>query len=154
MRTRQEPHVTGPSTGVEGRLGDPDETDDPDLGWLYTHPRVLVVDDDEDTRDLVAAMVRSRGMSVVTAPDGPSGVEAAMSGPFDVIIVDVVMPGVDGIEVLHEIHAHVDSTVPVVTMTAQPRRAPKSTSLGQGAVAHLRKPLQRSVLIDVIDKLL
>ncbi|WP_158221109.1 response regulator [Kineosporia sp. R_H_3] len=115
---------------------------------------MLVVDDDEDTRDLVAAMVRSRGMSVVTAPDGPSGVEAAMSGPFDVIIVDVVMPGVDGIEVLHEIHAHVDSTVPVVTMTAQPRRAPKSTSLGQGAVAHLRKPLQRSVLIDVIDKLL
>lgn len=123
-----------------------------DLGWLYTHPQVLVVDDDEDVRDLVCAIVESRGLETVQAEDGSAALIAAMQRPFDVIIMDLIMPGADGHEICRQMVDKVlDRGTPVIMMTADRKPVHRSESYQAGAVAHLTKPIRREELLRLVD---
>ena len=70
---------------------------------LMDKRRILVVDDEEKIRSLVASYLRSDGFDVVEASDGPSAVAAVSERKPDLVVLDILMPGMDGIEALDEI---------------------------------------------------
>lgn len=95
--------------------------------------RILVVDDTADTRELFALYFRSRGFRVETASDGRAAIDAAHRLRPDVIIMDVAMPGLDGISAAREIQQDPRTVgIPVVLLTAYPIRAIKGGALETG----------------------
>jgi CheY-like chemotaxis protein len=96
--------------------------------------RILVVDDTADTRELFALYFKSRGFTVETAHDGRAAVDAARRLQPDVIVMDVAMPGLDGIRATEEIRRDARTVdIPVVFLTAYPIRAIKGGALEMGA---------------------
>jgi CheY-like chemotaxis protein len=114
-------------------------------------PRVLVVDDDETERDLVAMFLRTAGLAVLTASDGDEALRLARAAPFDAAVIDVVMPGIDGWETCRQLTQMFGAeTVPVVIMTGLPASQALARSFDEGAVAHVCKPVRRSVLVSTL----
>jgi DNA-binding NtrC family response regulator len=108
--------------------------------------RILVIDDDEAVRDSMARMLRGAGYSVETAPTGEEGVAAARGNVFDVILSDMRMPGISGIEVLQRLRAqHVDSAFIVMTGFGTVDTAVEAMKLG--AVDFVQKPFFRDELL-------
>jgi two-component system cell cycle response regulator DivK len=102
---------------------------------------ILVVDDTSDTRDIYSLYLSSKGFKVPTARDGISGLEAASVHQPDVIVMDLSMPGVDGIEATRRLKADPrTSHIPVVLLTAYPLNAVQGGALEAGADDFLTKP--------------
>ncbi|MEO1338763.1 MAG: response regulator, partial [Myxococcota bacterium] len=78
---------------------------------------ILVIDDDARIRDLVAEYLSSRGFSVLTAEDGEQGLAKASGGGIDLIVLDVMMPGKDGFEVVRDLRKR--AATPVIMLTAR-----------------------------------
>jgi len=113
---------------------------------------VLVVDDDPGLRELLAEYLGSRGFAVRTAVDGPSGLRAAQSSDLDVVILDVMLPGLDGIGVLRELRTV--SQVPVVMLTARGDDVDRIVGLELGADDYLPKPFNPRELVARIEAVL
>src|SRR3954467_4149560 len=103
--------------------------------------RVLVVEDDPHIRELVVLHLGLEGLHTVSAADGTEGLRAARSEPFDLIILDVMLPGLDGITVLRAIRreGHLKD-VPVLMLTARREESDKVTGLERGAGDYRTKP--------------
>jgi CheY-like chemotaxis protein len=96
--------------------------------------RILVVDDTADTRELFTLYFRSRGFTVETASDGRAAIDAAHRLHPDVIVMDVAMPGLDGISATREMKQDPHTVdIPVVILTAYPISAIKGGALETGA---------------------
>jgi CheY-like chemotaxis protein len=96
--------------------------------------RILVVDDTADTREMYALYFRSRGFTVETASNGHSAIDAAHRWHPDVIVMDVAMPGLDGISATRAIKQDPHTVdIPVVLLTAYPIRAIKGGALEMSA---------------------
>jgi DNA-binding response OmpR family regulator len=108
--------------------------------------RVLVVEDDRYIRELVAMELEHRGLEVLCVPDGPSGLEAADRFRPDVVVLDVMLPGLDGVGVLKRLRAG-GSRVPVVMLTARDGPTDKVHSLDLGADDYLTKPFHVEELL-------
>ena len=78
---------------------------------------VLVIDDEEIMREILGTLLERQGYSVRLATNGQEGLDLARSLPFDAVIVDVMMPGIDGLAVLDELKK-LDEELPVVMITA------------------------------------
>jgi len=108
---------------------------------------VLVVDDDENNRDLLTRRLRRLGYEVVMAHDGESALDIIGRTPFDVILLDVMMPGIDGFEVLRRIRATRPATdLPVIMATAKDHSEDVVHALGLGANDYVTKPLDFPVV--------
>ena len=84
--------------------------------------RILVVDDEPDIRELVRLNLEIEGHDPVLVPDGQSALDALEQGGIDLVLLDVMMPGIDGWEVLRRVKGHSDPTVsevPVIMLTAR-----------------------------------
>jgi DNA-binding response OmpR family regulator len=103
-----------------------------------TERRVLVVEDERTIAEAVAARLRAEGFTVQTAGDGPSAVEAARRTPPDAIVLDVMLPGFDGLEVCRRIQA--ERAVPVLMLTARDDETDLLVGLAVGADDYLTKP--------------
>jgi DNA-binding response OmpR family regulator len=114
--------------------------------------RVLVVDDDATIADAVAARLRSEGFEVTTAADGPGAVAAAEEGRPDLVVLDVMLPGLDGLEVCRRIRALSD--VPVLMLTARAEETDLLVGLGVGADDYLGKPFSMRELVARVHALL
>jgi CheY-like chemotaxis protein len=102
---------------------------------------ILVVDDISDTREMYSLYLSGRGFKVPTASDGLSGLDAACTHRPDVIVMDLSMPGVDGIEATRRLKADPrTSHIPVLLLTAYPLHAVKGGALETGADDLLTKP--------------
>ena len=102
---------------------------------------ILVVDDTSDTRDIYSLYLTGRGFKVPTARDGLSGLDAACTHQPDVIVMDLSMPGVDGIEATRRLKADPrTSHIPVLLLTAYPLHAVQGGALEAGADDFLTKP--------------
>ncbi len=101
-------------------------------------PTVLVVDDEPRILRFVRAELESAGYRVLTAPDGNSALEAAETDSPDLIVLDVIMPGLDGFEVLRRLRGR--WSVPVILLTARGSDADKVRGLDLGADDYLTKP--------------
>ena len=105
----------------------------PDLGEL------LVVDDEPFLRDAVAASLRFLGFEVTTADTGTGALRLARSRPFDLVVMDVMLPDTDGFEVVRRLRGE-GSRVPVIFLTARDTEADKVTGLTLGGDDYVTKP--------------
>jgi DNA-binding response OmpR family regulator len=100
--------------------------------------RILLVEDERTIAEAVAARLRAEGYTVQIAGDGPSAVEAARQTPPDAIVLDVMLPGFDGLEVCRRIQA--ERPVPVLMLTARDDESDLLVGLAVGADDYLTKP--------------
>jgi DNA-binding response OmpR family regulator len=114
--------------------------------------RVLVVDDDPTIADSVAVRLRAESFDVETAPDGPAAISAFESGHPDLVVLDVMLPGLDGIEVCRRIQAQ--RPVPVLMLTARAEETDMVIGLGVGADDYLTKPFSMRELVARVHALL
>ena len=105
-------------------------------------PRILVVDDQPINVQLLKRKLEKEGMEVLTASNGLDALEAVTSGKPDLILLDVMMPDMDGIEVCQRLQAHEETrSVPVIFITARTSKEGKLEGLGAGAVDYITKPI-------------
>jgi two-component system response regulator HydG len=109
-------------------------------------PRILIIDDDDGVRDSLGRMLRSAGYTVETAESGEEGLAAARGNAYDVILSDMRMPGISGIDVLQRLREkHVDSAFIVMTGFGTIDTAVEAMKLG--AVDFVQKPFLRDELL-------
>jgi two-component system response regulator CpxR len=113
----------------------PVKTDKPG-DWPAT--RILVVDDDVELCELVQQYLQSQGFQVDAVHDGTTGLESALSNHFALVILDVMLPGLRGFEVLRRIRA--TSSIPVIMLTAHGEDVDRIVGLEIGADDYLPKP--------------
>jgi PAS domain S-box-containing protein len=118
--------------------------------------RLLLVEDSEASQLVAAAMLRKAGYEVDLARDGETAVEAAASGSYDAILMDVRMPGLDGYEATRRIRAldGLAGRVRILALTASAMPGGVQRSLAAGMDAHLTKPVDRAGLLGAIAALL
>jgi two-component system alkaline phosphatase synthesis response regulator PhoP len=107
--------------------------------------KILVVDDEQGIVDLVTAYLRQEGLEVHAAVDGPSGLKAARSLKPDLVVLDVMLPGMDGIEVLSRLRRESDAYV--ILLTARSEETDKIVGLSVGADDYLTKPFSPRELV-------
>jgi EAL domain-containing protein (putative c-di-GMP-specific phosphodiesterase class I) len=112
--------------------------------------RVLVVDDERDLLDVVGTMLAEAGWQVDTAGNGREALGFVDSGRYDVVLSDIDMPGMTGVELLREIRGR-DLDVPVLLITGHPRVDTAVEALEHGALRYLRKPLRERDLLSAVD---
>jgi DNA-binding response OmpR family regulator len=115
-------------------------------------PRVLVVDDDDDIRTLVAELLQRAGLDVDQASDGRAGLRAFHQSPPDLVVLDVSMPGLDGWQTLERIRDLSD--VPVMMLTARGAELERVRGLQAGADDYMVKPFGRQELVARVQALL
>jgi len=118
---------------------------------LARRTSVLLVDDDPNVLRSVGRVLRQRGYDVTTATNGRDAVGIVDNGSFDVVVSDIAMPGMDGIQLLREVRTH-DLHVPVVLITGAPAVSTAVQALELGAFSYLTKPIAISEVEAVIDK--
>jgi CheY-like chemotaxis protein len=117
--------------------------------------RVLVIDDEEAIRLLCRVNLEAEGMSVDEAADGRTGLERARTGSPDVILLDVMMPGLDGWQVAEELVGDERTRqIPIVFLTARADFRDRERGLEAGGIAYLTKPFNPVELARLIDDLL
>jgi EAL domain-containing protein (putative c-di-GMP-specific phosphodiesterase class I) len=112
---------------------------------------VLLVDDDPAVLRAVGRSLRSRGYAVVTAQNGEEATRHIGESAFDVILSDIGMPGIDGIQLLREVREH-DLNVPVILITGEPAVSTAVQALEYGAFHYLTKPIGNDALEAVLEK--
>src|SRR5215468_8254955 len=114
-------------------MADPAAVQPPDHGGL------LVVDDEPFLRDAVAASLRFLGFEVTTAQTGAEALRLARDRPFDLVVLDVMLPDTDGFEVITRLRRD-GCQVPVIFLTAKDTQQDKVTGLGLGGDDYMTKP--------------
>lgn len=114
--------------------------------------RVLVVDDEAPIREIVRGFLERDGMTVAEAADGPSAVEAVRAGQPDVVVLDIMLPGFDGLEALRRIRAFADPYV--LMLTARNEEVDRIVGLTVGADDYLTKPFSPRELVARVHALL
>ena len=115
--------------------------------------RVLVADDDRAIRESLARALELEGYPVVAVPDGASALEAIAADRPDVLILDVMMPGIDGLTVCRVLRAQGDQT-PILMLTARTETSDRVAGLDAGADDYLPKPFDLDELLARIRALL
>ena len=112
-------------------------------------PHVLVIDDSATTRLFYRATLESAGFAVDEAANGLEGLEKIMLVSFDLLIVDVNMPKMDGISFLTELRKREDSrAVPAIVISSQSSPADRARAHAAGANAYIVKPVDRRSLVE------
>ncbi|HEX9294936.1 MAG TPA: response regulator, partial [Polyangiaceae bacterium] len=101
-------------------------------------PRVLLIDDDRRLHELLTTYLEQNGFTVTGAPDGQRGLSHLDAEPFDIVLLDVMMPGMDGLEVCRRIRAK--SRVPILMLTAKGDETDRVVGLELGADDYIAKP--------------
>ena len=115
-------------------------------------PRVLLVDDERDILDPVGYALEQEGFEVRSVEDGALALEIARGEPFDVIVLDIVLPGMSGIEVCRTLRREGD--VPIVMLTARDAEVDRVLGLELGADDYVTKPFSTAELISRIRAIL
>ena len=117
--------------------------------------RVLIIDDEAPIRLLCRVNLEAEGMEVLEASDGPTGLEVARSAKPDVVLLDVMMPGLDGWAVAQELldDAATDA-IPIVFLTARAEFRDRARGLDIGGVEYITKPFNPVELARLVRGLL
>jgi DNA-binding response OmpR family regulator len=119
---------------------------------MTASPKILVADDEANLRNLVGSYLRSEGFDVIEASTGDVAVDQVRTRQPDLVILDVMMPGTDGIEALREIRRFSD--VYVIMLTARSEETDKVIGLSVGADDYLTKPFSPRELIARVKAVL
>ena len=107
--------------------------------------QILIVEDDADIAAIERDYLQLGGYAVTIAPDGTSGLDAALHTPIDLLILDVMLPSVDGFTICRTVRAEKD--IPILMVTARGEDVDKIRGLGFGADDYIEKPFSPSVLV-------
>lgn len=108
-------------------------------------PKILIIDDEPSILNLVSAYLRPEGYEIYTAADGPSGLKAARAYKPDLIVLDLMLPGLDGLELLSRLRR--ESDVYVILLTARTEETDKIVGLSVGADDYVTKPFSPRELV-------
>jgi DNA-binding response OmpR family regulator len=115
--------------------------------------RLLVIEDEAPMRTALVETLKAEGYRVLSASDGPSGLELACTEPFDLVLLDVMMPGLDGFAVCRELRKR-GRTMPVLMLTAKGQVDDRVEGLDSGADDYLVKPFSLRELLARVRALL
>ena len=120
--------------------------------------RVLVVDDDAASRILLRRMLGQAGHEAALAEDGPEALRALAAEDFDAVLMDVLMPGLDGLELTRLIRAGAhkvrNPNIPIIAVTANAMKGDEDACLQAGMNAYVAKPIRPDSLRSVIERVL
>lgn len=115
--------------------------------------KILMVEDEADIREAVQASLKSRGYTVITAADGEEGLRKIRSEKPDLVLLDIVMPKIDGWQVLKTIRSdEATRELPVVMLTANRETSSLIESQSQKATDYLMKPFDIEKLLRFINR--
>jgi twitching motility two-component system response regulator PilH len=117
--------------------------------------KVLIVDDSETQLFSLTKIVEGAGHQVVTATNGEEGVEKALAELPDLILMDVVMPGLNGFQATRKISKEkTTGDIPVIFVTTKDQETDRIWGMRQGASAYITKPVDKNALLDAMNKAL
>ena len=117
--------------------------------------KVLIVEDDPSFLRAISHIVTREGYDVITASDGMTGVRMAKVDKPDLLICDVMLPGLDGFEICQQLRNETETAqLPIIILSAKGQEADKTTGLRVGANEYLAKPIDRELLLEKITSLL
>jgi CheY-like chemotaxis protein len=117
--------------------------------------RILAIDDDELVLLSLAELLEGEGYAVTTAPGGTAGLAAASAASYDLVLLDLVMPGMSGFEVCRALRAlPAYRVVPIVMLTAKSAPADREQGLAAGATLFLPKPIPPDTLLQTVREAL
>ena len=114
--------------------------------------KILVIEDDKDIAHLVELHLRDAGHEVRVTHDGTTGLELALSNPYDLIILDLLLPGVDGLEICRRVRA-ASAYTPILMLTARSAELDRVLGLEIGADDYLTKPFSIRELLARVKAL-
>ena len=115
--------------------------------------KILIIEDEVLLANSIAALLRDKGFDALAVYDGETGTERALSGEYDLIILDVMLPGRDGFEVARAVRAKLTPT-PILMLTARGGIEDRVTGLNAGADYYLTKPFDSRELLACVNALL
>jgi len=125
---------------------------------VSTRPRILLVEDNEMNRDMLSRRLTRRGFEVDVAVDGKTGVEMALSGSFDVVLMDMNLPEIDGWEAARQVRAgekgDAHRRVAIIALTAHAMQGDRERALAAGCDEYDTKPVDFERLLGKIDAVL
>lgn len=117
--------------------------------------RILLVEDNEDNRDMLSRRLARKGYDVVCASDGRSGVDMALAESPDLILMDMSLPVLDGWQATQQIKARDETrSIPVIALTAHAMASDRDQALGAGCDDYDTKPIELPRLLEKIEALL
>ncbi|MDA1091160.1 MAG: response regulator [Proteobacteria bacterium] len=117
--------------------------------------RILIIEDDQEIRELIQRLLERAGYDTIMAEDGVEGMEAFRSGSPDIVITDLLMPRMEGIETIKEIRT-INATIKILAMSGGGPGAPAiqlKKARGAGATETLAKPFKPDELINAVSRL-
>ncbi len=116
---------------------------------------ILLVDDNSINQEVATGFLQDAGMVVTVASSGLESIEALERHPFDLVLMDIQMPGMDGIEATRRIRLNeAFKTLPIVAMTAHAMAGDREKSLAAGMNDHINKPVDPAILYQVLKRLI
>jgi PAS domain S-box-containing protein len=135
------------------RVGHDDEAAKPAPGKASSL-RILLVDDNLNNRDSLSAYLQFKGHTVISANDGATAIQQARAQAPQIILMDIQMPGMDGLEAIHHLRADARLlATPIIALTALVMPGDRERCLAAGANAYLSKPVVLRELLDTIETL-
>jgi len=120
---------------------------------VSTHYKILVVDDEEQMRKLIASLLSTKGHQCITARNGLEALDKIMEAKYDAVITDIVMPEMDGIALSKELSKHYQS-LPVMVITGHTEDYSAETAMASGAREFIGKPFSISEFLIRFDKMM
>ncbi|WP_238010272.1 response regulator [Dactylosporangium sp. AC04546] len=116
---------------------------------------ILVADDDMDIRDLVAFKLEQAGYDVVAVDNGLAALTAATENPPDLVVLDVMMPGMSGIDVCRQLRIEQGTkSLPIILLTARAQEGDVEVGFGAGADDYIVKPFSPRELVSRVEAVL
>ncbi len=116
-------------------------------------PNILLVEDNEMNRDMLSRRLERKGHTVAIAVDGQQGVDMALAGSYDLILMDMSLPVLDGWEATRRIKA-VDRAVPIIALTAHAMEGDEQRAREAGCDDYDTKPVDLARLLEKMERLL
>jgi twitching motility two-component system response regulator PilH len=122
---------------------------------VITMRQIMIVDDSPTDSHLLKTILERNGFNTLTAADAGEGIEVALREKPDLILMDVVMPGLNGFQATRELTTNPETAgIPVIIVTRKDQRVDRMWGLRQGARDYLTKPIQEGALMNLINETL
>ncbi len=145
------------SEAPDGKASDfPDEdVSEGLLAWEHSVKTLLVIEDNLTNRKLIGDILRLKGFKVVEAGTATEGIDLASSGGIDLVLMDIQLPGMDGLEATRILRANpATADIPILAVTAHAMTGDEARCLEAGCDAYTTKPIAYKELLLLIERLL
>ena len=120
---------------------------------MSKRPLVLVVEDDEEMNELECELLQIHGMDTVSAFNGTEAIEASNRCTADAVLLDIMLPEMDGYECCRHLRENMDRHLPIILVTALDSMRSREEGLAAGADAYFTKPFDPQEVVDAVRRL-